>query len=150
MPYSYGNYIPAKERKNIPRDVYMQVVYILKDYRRMLRERDNILYGSMPHDGQPRGSGTGDPTGSKAVRLAALSSRIDGIDQAVFESNVAYGQSEKHKDSTGFDSLQAFEDYGYFCYMLYDPETGREPSTRTWKRFRAKFACKVAQNLNLI
>lgn len=150
MPYNYGNYIPAKDRESIPHNVYMQVVYILKDYRRTLRERDNILHGTSPKDGQSQGQASGDPTGNRAVRLAALSSRVAGIDSAIHDTNAAYSEHTRRGDVVGFDSLEAFEDYGYFCYVLYDPDTGREPSTRTWKRFRAGFAYKVARNLNLI
>lgn len=148
MPYNYGNYIPVKDRESIPHNIYMQVVYIVKDYHRMLRERDNIMFGSGTPDG-PRGPGVGDPTGNKAVRLSALASRVDGIDRAIHDTNAAYSENIRRGDMEAFDSLEAFDDYGYFCYKLYDPKTGREPSTRTWKRFRAGFAYKVAQNLNL-
>ena len=150
MPRHYGNYQPAADRDTMPHDVYMQVVYILKDYNRMLNERNNILHGTAAQDGTPRGPGVGDPTGSRAMRLAALSERVDGIDAAIHDMNALYNQKIKRDDIAGFDSMAAFDDCWYFCYALQNPENGKEPVQRTWKRFRRAFAHKIAENLKLI
>lgn len=135
---------------SLPHDTYMEVKYIIKGYHRTLRERNKIMYSSPYPDGQPRGSAISDTTANKAVRLAMLSSRVEAIDRAVHDINAEYGNRIKRDDVDGFDTLEAYEDYGTFCYYLHDPETMWEPSVRTWKRFNSMFAYFVAKNLNLI
>lgn len=134
----------------LPHNVYMQVVYIIRDYHRMLNERNNIMFSSSYGDGQPRGNDTSDTTANKAIKLSALSNRIDGIDSAIHDVNAEYSNRIKREDVDSFDCLDAFNDYGGFCYMLYDPKEGRQPCVRTWKYFRQTLAFKIAKNLNLI
>lgn len=144
------HYLPKSEQEYLPHNVYMQVVYIIKDYHRMLKERDNILHGTGQRDNQPQSPVNGDPTGSRAVRLASLKNRVEGIDRAIYDTNAKYNEKIKRTDIGGFDALEAFEDYGYFCYMLHDSVKDKQPANITWKRFRAAFAYKIAENLHII
>lgn len=74
----------------IPKDVYRQCTLIAKSYYSMLKRRreleEQILFGSPCSDGQPKGSGVGDPTARKAERLIAAKERneqkIRAVEQA--------------------------------------------------------------------
>lgn len=137
-------------RDSLPRAVHMQVVWILKDYHRLRREREEILFSTPHNDGQPKAGGTSDATAGKAVRMAALSARLEGIDRALHDVSARYTTKIARDDEECFDSLRAFDDYGYFCYVLYDPTTETEPCQRTWKYFRKVLTSIIANNLNLI
>lgn len=74
----------------IPKDIYRQCTLIAKSYYSMLKRRreleEQILCGSPCSDGQPKGSGVGDPTARKAERLIAAKERneqkIRAVEQA--------------------------------------------------------------------
>lgn len=74
----------------IPKEIYSQCTALAKSYYAMLRRRkeleEQILYGSPCNDGQPKGSGTGDPTARKAERLVIAKERnewkIRAVEQA--------------------------------------------------------------------
>lgn len=74
----------------IPKEIYSQCTALAKSYYAMLRRRkeleEQILYGSLCNDGQPKGSGTGDPTARKAERLVIAKERnewkIRAVEQA--------------------------------------------------------------------
>lgn len=74
----------------IPKEIYSQCTALAKSYYAMLRRRkeleEQILYGSPCNDGQPKGSGTGDPTARKAERLVVAKERnewkIRAVEQA--------------------------------------------------------------------
>jgi len=136
----------------LPHNVYMQVNYILRDYERMRNEREVILHSGARDEyaGPNRTNVTGDPTGRRGVWLAALSARVEGIDRAVHDVNAGYGDRIKRQDIEYFDSLGAFVDFGLFRYLLYNPETDREPCRRTWQNFKSELAYHVAKNLLII
>ena len=77
-------------RDRIPGDIYRQCVAIAGSYYSMLKRRreleEQILCGSPRSDGQPKGSGTGDPTARKAERLVIAKERnewkIRAVEQA--------------------------------------------------------------------
>lgn len=74
----------------IPKEIYSQCAALAKSYYAMLRRRkeleEQILCGSPCNDGQPKGSGTGDPTARKAERLVIAKERnewkIRAVEQA--------------------------------------------------------------------
>lgn len=73
-----------------PKEIYSQCTALAKSYYAMLKRRkeleEQILYGSPCNDGQPKGSGTGDPTARKAERLVIAKERnewkIRAVEQA--------------------------------------------------------------------
>lgn len=78
----------------IDRRVYKYIEYEMYHYTEYKKEianaREEILEGSpAPSDGQPRGSGTGNPTESKALKLsmsigyAAMEKTVNAIDSAL-------------------------------------------------------------------
>jgi len=115
-------------RDSLPRAVHMQVVWILKDYHRLRREREEILFSTPHNDGQPKAGGTSDATAGKAVRMAALSARLEGIDRALHDVSARYTTKIARDDEECFDSLRAFDDYGYFAMCSTTPQQKRSPA----------------------
>ena len=127
-------------------NIYRETLYIVKDYKDLLRRREQILYSSpAPPDGMPGGSGTSDPTFSKAAVLVTLESKIESIEQTISRMRGKYANT-----CTGeiFDAYGAFEDYGVFCYYRSRPDREIAPCIRTWKRYRSEFIWNVAKKLN--
>ena len=135
---------PYKMRHNL----YMQTLYIIKDYEGLRAERINLLYqGTQPSDGQPKGNMTSDPTQDKAIRMAEIDAKLKAIEQADMLLRGEYS-SRTYDD---FDPLEALENEAYFNYMhLRRNKDDTGPSNITWKRFRGKFVYLVAKNLNII
>ena len=124
----------------IPTDIYRQCVAIAKSYYTMLRRRreqeEAILYGSPPHDGQPKAQGTGDPTARKAERLIAAKKRNDWKIRAVEQ---AWCRME---DQTARDFVKYNLFEGLQMQFIDLPM-----SIRTMKRTRSQFIRYVAEEL---
>lgn len=74
----------AKSKWHLPRNVYMQTLYQIRDYPRLKEELHDILDSSPALDeGMPRGSGPGDPTFSKAERIDRLQTQVWPVEQAL-------------------------------------------------------------------
>lgn len=125
----------------LPHNVYMQVVYIIKDYYRMVEEKERILHGSPIRNGMPKGSGISDPTEAKAEKLVQITDKLNAIDQTGVEMIAYYSD---RVDT--FKPIEAFLCYDYFSYIL---SKGEGYCERTWKRYRQKFAYLVAQKLKM-
>lgn len=138
----------------LPRDIFKRVSSMLEGYPRMKTEmaglRMNIIMASPKHDGQPKGPGVGDPTANKAMRLAKLGDELEAIEGAVRDVNAIYTSRLKRDDISSFDAVSAFGDYRYYCFAMYDPDSGKQPARRTWSYFKTLLAYKLAENLNLI
>lgn len=136
-----------KSKYRLPHGLYMQVLWKIRDYERLKRERLNVLYGSGgTADGMPRGSDVGQPTEQKALKLAYIDSQMAAVDEACTWIRGEYSG----RVVEDFNPLDAFEDYGYFNYSYVrkgDDDLG--PCIRTWKYFRARLCYKVAENLNM-
>lgn len=67
--------------EKVPKDIYKQCNAIARSYYTMLARRkeqeEEILHSSKCSDGQPKGSGIGDPTAAKAARLIEVKERND-------------------------------------------------------------------------
>lgn len=126
--------------KRLPDDIYRQCVAIAKSYYAMLRRRkeqeEEILYGSSPPDGQPHGSGAGDPTARKAERLIMARRRNEQKIRAV-EQAWARMADETARE---FIKQNVFESVP----MQY---IGLPISLRTMKRTRGLFITYVAEEL---
>jgi len=135
----------------LPYNVYKSIKYMILDYERMRSLRERILHESSAavRDTAKAGN-TGDPTGQKAVTLAGLSGYLAGIDKAAHDVALAYADAIKRTDIDSFDALGAFVDYGLFCCLLHDPDTGAEPCYKTWQRYKTMLAYHVAKNLLIL
>lgn len=76
------DYIP--KTCTLPKAVYYQALYAVRDYDRLRAEYDDILHASAaPPDGLPHGSGSGQPVADKAIRLNAISTKLMAIERAL-------------------------------------------------------------------
>lgn len=79
------DYQRTKGKYILPRAVYMQTIWVIRDYHRLIDERAGLLAGpsSKPIDGMPHGSSY-NPDGVmfEAVRLAEIDDKIKAIESA--------------------------------------------------------------------
>ncbi len=66
----------------LPHDLYMRMLYLVRDYERIRLERENILKSSPAPDGISH-SGNGNPTEHKAIKLAMLGRECDAVAKAI-------------------------------------------------------------------
>ena len=124
----------------IPADIYRQCTAIAKSYYTMLRRRKEqeevILHGSPVNDGQPKGTGAGDPTARKAERLIAAKERNDWKIRAVEQAwcRMADETAREFVKKNIFEGAQ----------MQY---IDLPMSIRTMKRTRSRFIRFVAEEL---
>lgn len=75
----------------LPRSLYRRVVALIQDYDRMIEERADIVWGTPDTEsGMPRGSGPGNPTADKALRLERIEGDLEAIDQALIRIPADY------------------------------------------------------------
>ena len=136
-----------KSKYQLPHSLYMQVLWKIKDYERLKRERADVLYGGgVPADGMPRGGEMGRPTEQKALRLVYISEQMEAVEGACAWIRREYFDRLPEE----FDPLTAFENYGYFnCAYRRADASDLGASTRTWKYYRAKLCYKIAENLKM-
>lgn len=68
----------------LPRAVYNQTLWIIRDYQRMKEEAQAILVESpAPPDGMPKGTGTGDEVFRKAMERDDYIMKIRAIDKSL-------------------------------------------------------------------
>lgn len=132
-----------KKEERIPADIYWQCVAIAKSYYTMIRRRkqqeEMILEGSPAADGQPKGSGTGNPTARKVEQLLAARERNDqkirAVERAFF----------RMKDKCAQDLVRM---------NLFEGKQMRDISLpiseRTMKRYRSRYISFLAQELGEI
>lgn len=131
----------------ISRDVYYQVKGILMGYDRLKKEKLDLLYGAQyVISGMPHGSAVGDPTASRAEKLAAVNERLKGIDQAAVLMRGERGD----RVYESFDPIKAYWSYDYFnCQHLRTKESPNGPCRRTWNNYKDRFSEAIAQNLKI-
>lgn len=131
----------------LPHNLYMQMLYLIGSYKQLLERREKVQYGDRPlFDGQPKGSTISKPTEKKALTLIVIDGQIEAIEQVMFELQVKYANTYTGER---FEPLEAFRDYGTFCYFRSKKGKKQAPSAKTWNRYRSEFAYKVAKKLNL-
>lgn len=127
-------------------NMYRETLYIIKNYRELLEQRKQLLYGSpVPPDGMPKGNALIDVTFNKASVLVTVNNKIEAIEQTIIH------MKEKYKETyTGeeFDAFKAFESYGKFCEYRSKIYKDIAPHPKTWSRYRSEFVWNVAKRLN--
>lgn len=131
----------------ISRDVYYQVKGILMGYDRMKRERLDLIYGAQyAISGMPHGSGQGDPTEQRAIKLAYINERLEAVDQAAVLMRAERG----NKVGEDFDPIKAYWNYNYFNFQHKRTDKSRNgPCARTWNNFKDRFSAIIAENLKI-
>ena len=116
----------------LPHNLYMRVLYMIRDYDRLREEYHIVLETSPPPpDGMPKGNILLDPTAEKAVRRADLSREIKSIEQARFSVPIEYMDGV-------WDNIH---------YGAWFPPDAAECTYRRWKQ---RYIYHVAKNMNFI
>lgn len=66
----------------LPHNLYMRMLYLVRDYERIKSQRADILHSSPAHDGQPH-TGLGNPTENKGIKLAMLDNECSAVEKAI-------------------------------------------------------------------
>ena len=115
----------------LPHNLYMRVLYIIRDYDRMKDEYQEILQLSPPAlTGVPGSRELTDPTGDKAIRLAMISGEMHAVDQALMDIPREYRQ-------------------GLMRNIKYGDNYPNTAHYNTWRYNKYKFCYKVAKRLKL-
>lgn len=115
----------------LPKAVYYQAVYAVRDYDRIRDEYNSILHASTGgSDGQPRSTKIGDPTEKKAERLESLFEKLSAIERAL------HLLPEEYRSGV-FNNVRYQSPYPYIAGVA------------TWSRQRRRFLFLVAKNLHL-
>ena len=105
---------------------------LIQDYDRMVEERADIIWETPEiGSGMPRGSGPGDPTANKALRLARTEGDLEAIDQALIRIPADYRAAV----------LRLVQSGGPY------PQGANE---RTYRRWKQTLIYHTAKNLHLI
>jgi hypothetical protein len=83
-------WLPTKNSKYyISKQKYLTARHFCLQYSEWLDEYNALSSGSISginYDGMPHGSGSGNPTEAKAIRMAELSSKIEMVEQTAIEA----------------------------------------------------------------
>lgn len=123
-------YIPKSAK--LPDELAMQVIWLVRDYKRLKAEYDNAIGNSpAPSDGQPRGSNISDITAREAIKRAEIFKKIDAIEKAKMEI------PEKYRD-------------GVWKKMVYGAPYPNTAGKATYWRYRNNFMMSIAERLSWI
>ena len=114
----------------LPHNLYMRMLYLVRDYERIRSERSDILNSSPDPDGVPH-SGNGNPTEQKAIKLAMLDNTCGAVEKALSVVPDEYRNAI----------------WNNICYWSPYPASAGEA---TYKRWRIRFVYEVAKNLHEI
>ena len=80
------NYQPKKNNPYIlPSNLYMRMLYLVRDYNRLKEEYTNIIHETPHNDGMPKGNMTGDPTLEKVLKTESISREVGAVEQALYQ-----------------------------------------------------------------
>ena len=111
----------------LPHNVYMQCLYAIRDYDRLKKEMDDVLYAYPTPDGQPRGSDISDVTASKAIRIETISRRCEAVEQALVHVPLEYRK-------------------GIMDNIMYGAGYPNDADPETYRRWRRRFIYHIAEN----
>ena len=125
------DYQPKWSEKHLPHNVYMSVIYIVRDYPRAKALRDAIIDETPPQSiGRSEGQ-ISQPTERKAIRLTELADRCSAIENALKVIPAEYQD-------------------GVMRNITYSIPYPSWASKNTWSRWRMRFLIKAAENLHLL
>lgn len=123
------NYQPQHKNPYIlPHNLYMQTLYLIRDYDRLKREYVDSIEETPSKDGQPRGTRIPDPTASKAIQLENISQKLGAIERSLEMVPVEY---RNH----------------VLCKILYGTRYPDYASRNTWSMHRCRFIHNVAKRM---
>jgi hypothetical protein len=131
-------YSPTKTEYALPHNLYMQMIYLVRDYDRLCREindiKTSIAFERPPMDDMPHASGTSDPTCNKAQRIIHMCEALHGQCRAVEQAMKCIPYDIRH---TILDNIIKGRKYPVGDISEY-------------REHRAKFLYTVAKNMGLI
>ena len=122
---------PGWSKSMLPHNVYMSVLYIVRDYPRSMALRDAIINGTPPQS-VGRSAGTvSAPTEAKAIRLTELQDKCSAVESAL------KAIPEEYRD-------------GVFNNIVYGFRYPDMAHRNTWSKWRTRFLYHTARNLHLL
>ena len=110
----------------LEKEIYYETLWFVRQYPKLLREREAILGGKGQSYGYPRGTEIGDPTAITADKLLRIDEKIKPIEKAL--SKVPQEYQKGLMDN--IIRRKRYPDYA---------------DTSTWKRWRRRFLYWVAK-----
>lgn len=127
-----------RRRNNIyvlPSDLWYRTLYLIRGYDRMKEEYEDRIEEGMSADSDTIPAGktfkTGDPTGSKAVKLSELAQQIRAIEKAKIVIPYEYMEGV-------WDNI-----------MTHDPYPP-DAHPKTYGHWKGRYVYEVARNMNWI
>lgn len=114
----------------LPHNLYMRMLYLVRDYERIKSQRADILHSSPAHDGQPH-TGLGNPTENKGIKLAMLDTECLAVEKAIENIPLEYRKGI-------LDNI---------CYGVSYPYTAHR---NTYSYWRLRMLNAIAKNLNIL
>lgn len=124
-------YQPKWSEKHLPHNVYMSVIYIIRDYPRVKALRDSIIDETTPASGGSPAGSYSQPTESKAIRLVELSDKCSAIERALEVVPAEYRD-------------------GIMRNIIYQIPYPTYAGKNTWSRWRIRFLIRAAELLHFI
>lgn len=115
----------------LPHNLYMRVLYHIRDYDRLKFERQEVLHSSPCLDGQPKGDSAASSTENKAIRLMKLEEDCAAVDQALTQIPQEYRLGVMNN----------------ICYRSPYPI---DAGYATYARWRRRLIYLTAKNLKLV
>lgn len=137
LKYSKGvdhsmEYVPKKGKYILPRNLYLQTLYQIRDFNRLKEKAESIMTESQaPDDGQPKSKFPGDITASKAQRREMYLKKIKIIERSLLEVPEEYRN-------------------GVWENVMHKSPYPEDANRTTYGRYKSKFIYEVARALYLI
>lgn len=124
------DYQPYKNNKYLlPQPLYKMTLAFIRDYYRKVVEYKKLIEESPPPpDGQPRGSGTSNPTERDGIRRVELKTAIDAIESALHQVPEEYRQ-------------------GVWNNIIKHKRYPDDAHPRTYRTYKQRFIYYVAHNM---
>ena len=127
----------------LPHNLYMQALYIIRDYDRLKGEYHAILEqrpapriesgygrdGRVSAEYMPKGNEVSNPTEDKALRLAAISNRMRAVEQALLMVKPKYREGVMTNITDG------------------GAHYPKDACAKTYRRWKQRFVFQVAKNM---
>lgn len=116
----------------LPREVYNQTIWLIRDYNRLKAEAEAILDESpAPADGMPKNPGVSDPVVAKALKRERIKVKVDAI------------ETEIERVPTEYRS-------GVWNNIIYRRPFPNDASRSTYGMWKSRFVCGVAVKMDYI